>query len=77
MLAPATGWEDQVRGEDESTRNRCGLRRRAAQEGSKEANVSRGKSFAHAARQVVARVWCKSSLLSSVHSNHTAACRRA
>ena len=48
-----------------------------AQEGSKEANVQRGKSFAHAARQVVARVWCKSSLLSTVHGNHTAAYRRA
>ena len=35
------------------------------------------KLFAHAARQVVAWGWCKSSLLSSVHSNHSAACRRA
>ena len=54
-----------------------GLRRRAAREGSKETNVRRGKSFAHAARQMVARVWCKSCLLSTVHGNHTAACRRA
>ena len=76
MLAPTTGWEDQVRGEGESTRNRCGLRRRAAQEGPKEAKVRRGKSFAHAARQVVARVWCKSSLV-PVHGNHTAAYRCA
>ena len=38
----------------------------APHEGSKEANVRRGKSFAHAARQVVARVWCK--FVSSAHS---------
>ena len=49
-LRDRAGWEDQVRREHESTRNRCGPRRCAAQEGSKEANVRRGKSFAHAAR---------------------------
>ena len=49
----------------------------APHEGSKEANVRRGKTFAHAARQVVALGWCKLSLLSTVHGNHTAACRRA